>query len=347
MSWDWEKLREKQKKQSSGSGGSGGGGNNDIPPQLEDFFKNFKGLKFSGGILVAVVIIVLLWGQSMVYTVKDGSVGIVQRFGEYVRSEPAGLNFKFPNGIETLTKVDLQGVRTAQFGVISNNMDESLMLTGDLNVAIVPWIVQYRIKDPFKFLFEVNNPEGFLRNLSESSMRLIIGDRSIDEVINERDEIAQACLKVLQIELDKANTGIEIGQLELQITNVPPKVQPSFNKVNKAEQEKETMILTARKEYNQAIPAARGLAERIIREGEGYAIDRTNRALGDAKRFTQLYAEYSLAKDVTKRRLYLETMRDVFPKIGKKYIIDSDQKNLLPFLNMTGDDLPFQKDSKQ
>jgi len=346
MSWDWEKLREQQKRKSSGSGGSGGGGNDGIPPQLEDFFKNFKGLKFSGGILIVIVIIVLMWGKSMVYTVKDGSVGIIQRFGKYVRSEPAGLNFKFPDGIEMLSKVDLQGIRTAQFGVLSNRMEESLMLTGDLNVAVVPWIVQYRIKDPVKFLFEVNDPEGFLRNLSESSMRLIIGDRSIDEVINERDEIAQACLKVLQVELDEANTGIEIGQLELQKTNVPPKVQPSFNKVNKAEQEKETMILTARKEYNQAIPAARGNAERILREAEGYAVDRTNRAKGDASRFTQLYTEYFQAKDVTKRRLYLETMQDVFPKIGKKYIIDSDQKNLLPFLNMGDTNMPFQNTNK-
>jgi len=163
---------------------------------------------------------------------------------------------------------------------------------------------------------------------------LVVGDRSVNEVINEREEIATQCREVLQKELDNSKTGIRPVNLELKKTNVPPKVQPSFNAVNKAEQEKETMILTARKDYNQAIPAAKGEAERTIRAAEGYALDRINRAEGEASKFTALYNEYAKAKDVTKRRLYLEMFIDVFPKLGQKYLIDSSQKNFLPLLNI-------------
>jgi membrane protease subunit HflK len=208
------------------------------------------------------------------------------------------------------------------------------MLTGDLNVAVVPWIVQYRVKDPYNFLFKVRDPRRLLQDMSESSMRLVVGDRSIDEVISKRDEIAVEAKTVLQKELDQAESGIYIVTIELQKTNVPGPVQPSFNEVNQATQEKEQMIYRAREDYNKAIPTARGEAERTIRAAEGYALDRINRAQGDAARFTDQVTEYAKAKDVTKRRLYLETISEVFPKLGAKYIVDSDQKNVLPLLNL-------------
>ena len=211
---------------------------------------------------------------------------------------------------------------------------ESLMLTGDLNVAVVPWVVQYNIKNPKKYLFKVRDVTATLRDLAESTMRLVVGDRSITEVINKRGEIAERAKVLLQQELDEAETGINITTIEMQKTNVPEPVQPSWNEVNQAGQEKEKMIEQANARVNSRIPQARGQAEKTIKEAEGYALDRVNRAQGDATRFLALYEEYSKAKDVTKRRLYLEALREIFPKLGDKYIVDAEQKNLLPLLNL-------------
>jgi membrane protease subunit HflK len=208
------------------------------------------------------------------------------------------------------------------------------MLTGDLNVAIVPWIVQFRVKNPYDFLFKVRDVRRLLRDMSEASMRLVVGDRSVDEVINRRNEIAMEARGLLQAELDQAESGIHIVTIEMKKTSVPPPVQPSWNEVNQAEQQKEQMILQAQEDYNKAIPAARGEAERTVRAAEGYALNRVNRAKGDAARFVALYNEYIKAEDVTKRRLYLETIKETFPKMGQKYIVDSNQKNLLPLLNL-------------
>ena len=271
----------------------------------------------------------------------------MQRFGQFVRIAAPGPNFKLPFGIEKVTKVRQDRVYKEEFGFqserdpygsgyspASDTASISLMLTGDLNVAVVPWIVQYKIKDPYNYLFKVKDPTGLLRDLSESSMRLVVGDRSINEVITKRDEIAIEAHRVLQEELDQAETGINIVTVEMKKTNVPTPVQPSFNEVNQATQEKEKMIYQAREDYNKAIPAARGEAERTIKAAEGYALDRINRAKGDAARFEDLYREYAKAQDVTKRRLYLESLEDVLPKIERKFIVDADQQNVLPLLNL-------------
>jgi membrane protease subunit HflK len=201
-------------------------------------------------------------------------------------------------------------------------------------VAVVPWIVQYRIKDPYQYLFKVRNVRNTLRDLAEAAMRLVVGDRSINEVISKREEIAVQAQELLQKELDQAETGITVTTIEMKRTNVPDAVQPSFNEVNQAGQEKEKMIYQAREEYNKRVPQARGEAEKTIREAEGYALDRVNRAKGDASRFLSQYEEYVKADDVTRRRMYLEAMRDIIPKMGQKYIVDADQKSLLPLLNL-------------
>jgi membrane protease subunit HflK len=337
MPWDWDKLQ----KQKAGRGGS--------PPQMDEFISKFKGLKgkFPGlWIIIAIVIIIVIVSSSF-YTVGVNEVGVIQRFGKYVRTTSPGLHFKLPRGIEKLTKVKVRlvykeefGLRTIQAGVRTQYarpaayLNESLMLTGDLNVAVVPWIVQYRIKDPYKYLFKVRNVSFTLRDLAESTMRLVVGDRSINEVISKREEIADQAKVLLQKELDEAETGINVVTIEMKKTNVPEPVQPSFNEVNQATQEKERIVYQAREEYNKAIPAAKGDAEKTIKAAEGYALDRINRAKGDAARFLALYAEYSKAKDVTRRRLYLETLKDLFPKLGSKYIIDEEQKNVLPLLNL-------------
>ena len=335
MTWDWEKLKQQQQ----GRGGA--------PPQMDEIVERIRKIKFPGGPLFIVLILIVALIITSVFTVKQNEVGIVQFFGRYVRTVDPGLNFKLPLGIEKVTKVNVREIQTEEFGFStteaqvrsrfrsgSENASESLMLTGDLNVAVVPWIVQFRIENPYNFLFKVRDVRRLLRDMSEAAMRLVVGDRSVDEVINKRDEIAVEARGLLQAELDQAESGIHIVTIEMKKTSVPPPVQPSWNEVNQSEQEKEQMILQAKEDYNKAIPAARGEADRTIKAAESYALNRVNRAKGDAARFVALYSEYSKAKDVTKRRLYLETIKQTFPKLGQKFIIDADQKNLLPLLNL-------------
>jgi membrane protease subunit HflK len=338
MAWDWEKLQQQKKP--------GGGG---TPPQMGDLLEKIKGAKgkVPGFWIIILIIIILYLATSTLYTVGVDEVGIVQRFGKYVRTTNPGLNIKFPGGIEKVTKVKVRyvykeefGFRTLKAGVRtryasgSAYLNESLMLTGDLNVAVVPWIVQYRIKDPYLYLFKVRNVTATLRDLAQATMRLVVGDRSINEVISKRQEMASQAEVLLQKELDEAETGIKVTTIEMKKTNVPERVQPSFNEVNQAIQEKEKMIYQALEQKNKFIPQARGQAEKTIKSAEGYALDRVNRAKGDAARFLAQYEEYAKAKDVTRRRLYLEALRDIFPKLGSKYIVDEDQNNLLPLLNI-------------
>jgi len=338
MNWDWEKLKKQQEGKEGGI----------VPPKMDDLVEKFKKFKLPGGPLLILLFALIFFGTSTFYTIGVDEVGVVQRFGKYVRTSQPGLNFKLPSGIEKVTKVKVRRVYKEEFGFRSLRTEDTrkstfvggestnvaLMLTGDLNVALVPWIVQYRIKDPYKFLFKVHDIRRLLTDMSEAAMRLVVGDRSINEVISKREEIAVEAREVLQVEMDNADSGINVVTIEMKKTNVPDPVQPSFNEVNQATQEKEKMIYQAKEDYNKAIPAARGEAERTIKAAEGYALDRVNRAKGNAARFEALYKEYAKAKDVTKRRLYLETMKDILPKLGDKYIIDSDQKNVLPLLNL-------------
>ncbi|MCG2754312.1 MAG: FtsH protease activity modulator HflK [Desulfobacteraceae bacterium] len=341
MNWDWDKLKQRQQS----VGGSG------MPPGVDELVKKFKGFKLPGGLpggpIIILILIALFFGSSMFYTIGVDEVGVIQRFGKYIRTSQPGLNFKLPAGIEKITKVKIKRVYKEEFGFRSSgrdirerfptggsDIDVSLMLTGDLNVGVVPWIVQYRIKDPYNYLFKVQSVPKLLSDMSEAAMRLVVGDRSLNEVITKREEIAIEARHILQKELDNAEAGINIVTIEMKKTNVPEPVQPSFNQVNQAVQEKEQMIYKAREDYNKAVPAAKGEAERTIKAAEGYALDRINRAKGDSSRFTAVYKEYIKAKDVTKRRLYLETIQELLPKLGQKYIIDSEQKNLLPLLNL-------------
>lgn len=342
MAWDWDKLKEQQSQRT--------GGPPQPPIQIDELIDRFKNSKFSGmWWLIILLIVLIIGGATTAYTVDQNEVGVIQRFGKYTRTTSPGLHFKLPNGIEKVTKVKVDLVNKEEFEGI-DSMDRagsryasgsetgkiSLMLTGDLNVAEVPWIVQYRIKDARNYLFKVEDPESTLRDLSEATMRLVVGDRSINEVITKRKEIADEAMALLQKELDEAETGFIIRTIEMRKTNVPGPVQASFNEVNQAVQEKEKMVYQAKEEYNRAVPKAKGEAERVIRGAEGYELDRVNRAQGDASRFMSLYAEYKKAPEVTRRRMYLEAMKDVLPNMGGKFIVDSDQKSLLPLLNLTG-----------
>jgi membrane protease subunit HflK len=336
MNWDWEKLKEQQQSKTGG-----------VPPQMDEIVKQFRQFKLPGGPLVLLLVVLAALIASSVYTVAVDEVGVVQRFGKYVRTTQPGLKFKLPAGVEKVTKVKVRRIYKEEFGFRSERLSErsrfastsesdsaSLMLTGDLNVALVPWIVQYRIKDPYKFLFKVHDVRRLLTDMSEAAMRLVVGDRSINEVINKRNEIAVEAKRVLQEELDHAETGIHVVTIEMKKTNVPKPVQPSFNEVNQATQEKEKVIYQAKEDYNKAIPQARGEADRTIKAAEGYALDRVNRAKGDVSRFNAIYTEYAKAKDVTRRRIYLEALREIIPKLGDKYYVDANQQNLLPLLNL-------------
>jgi membrane protease subunit HflK len=316
---------------------------------IEDYLKRIPRRNYLKPILagiIAILLIVLL--SSTFYSVSAESVGVVQRFGCYVRTTQPGLHFKLPIGIEQVTKVPVSRILTQEFGYRTSKpgirtqrtnqsfYDESLMLTGDLNVVVLDWIVQYKVSDPRAYLFNVRNVEETIRDVSEAAMRQIVGDRSVDGVLTvERMQVGEdAALKMQEI-LDRYEIGIKIVTVKLQDVTPPDQVKPAFNSVNEAKQEKEQMINEAMKEYNTIIPKARGDAEKTIKEAEGYAIDRINRAEGDASRFIDLYQQYSKAQDVTRRRLYLETMSKVYPKVKNKYIIDEDEKGVLRLLPLT------------
>jgi membrane protease subunit HflK len=293
--------------------------------------------------LAAAVLFFLFTGY---YQVEPHEVGVVQRLGKFVRKTQPGPHFKLPFGIETVTKVPVQRQLTMEFGFHTvqaavrsefaqspEELLEAKMLTGDLNVAVVEWIVQYKIDDPEKYLFDVRNPERTFRDMSEAAMRQVVGDHSVDEVLTiGRETIAQEAKEELQKLCTRYQIGVTVQQLVLQDVNPPDPVKPAFNEVNQAIQEKERAINEAWAEYNKAVPRAKGEAEQAVRSAEGYALERVNNAEGDAKRFTALVAEYRKAPAVTRKRIYLETMAQLMPKVGRKLLVDEQAKGILPLL---------------
>jgi membrane protease subunit HflK len=281
----------------------------------------------------------------MYFVVEADEVGVILRFGKFHSEVSPGLNFKIPI-IDQVEKVPVLrqlkhefGFRTIEANVrstFSNDiLDESLMLTGDLNSATVEWIAQYNIKDAYKYLFKVNNVEQTFRYINEAVMREIVGDRSVNEVITiGREEIALLAKQRIQEICDQYETGISVEQIILQDVNPPEDVKPAFNEVNEAEQQKNRMINEALSEYNKIIPKARGDARRIIEEARGYYTERINRAKGDAQRFNEFYREYLKAPEVTKQRIYQETMQEILSKVGKKIISDEKAGNILPIYDL-------------
>ncbi len=297
--------------------------------------------------LVVVGVIILILLASSFYQIRPEEIGLILRFGKYVKTTRPGLHLKIPY-VEALEKVPVQrqlkkefgfrtitpGIRT-EYRVTPESAREAVMLTGDLNVAVVEWIVQYKIKDPYKYLFKIRDVDSTFHYMNEAVVRKVVGDSSVDEVITiGRARIASEAKEELQKLCDLYEIGIEVSQLILQDVNPPDPVQPSFNDVNESLQEKERKINDARAEYNQEIPRAKGEAEQMISASEGYAMERINRAQGDANRFKNIYREYARAPLVTRKRLYLETINQILPKISKKIIFDENLKNLLPLLNL-------------
>lgn len=305
---------------------------------MEALFKNAR------QIVVGALVLVLVW--TGFFQIGAEEVGIITRFGKYTREVNSGLNFKIPL-IEGVVKVPVERQQKQEFGfrTVESNVrsdytkrgtaDESLMLTGDLNLADVEWVVQYRISNAYQYLFKVRHPETTLRDLSESSMRQVVGDRTVNEVLTVgRTEVALAVKDLIQNLSDEYELGIRIEQVVLQDVNPPDPVKSAFNAVNEAQQEKETLINQAKSEYNRVIPHARGQARETIQKAEGYATARVNNAQGEATRFELLYQEYVKAPEVTRRRLYMETMQRVLPELGNKIITDQEGNNVLPLLQM-------------
>ena len=299
-------------------------------------------------VLYAILgLIILVCLATSFYTVEADEIAVVLMFGKSVRQAEPGLHFKLPLGIERAINVPVRkvfkeefGFRTLRAGVRTqydtrDYSEESLLLTGDLNIADVEWVVQYKIKDPKSFLFSVRNPQRALRDLTESVMSRVIGDRTVSEVLTiGRIEIAAEVEVNLQQLLDLYQTGLDVANVTLQDVNPPEAVKSAFNAVNEAKQEKDRLINEAWRDYNQSVPKSKGLAAQKISEAQGYALKRVNEAQGDADRFKAIRSEYQKAKEVTRRRLYLEAMREVLPQVKEIYIIDGQANSPIPILQL-------------
>lgn len=301
------------------------------------------GLRTAGVLLVAAF---FLW--TTVYTIPAEAEGVVQRFGRFSRVVMPGLHFKLPFGVDVVSVVPVKRQLKQEFGFGTPGSgnpwqslpesawpEEKTMVTGDLNVVLVEWVVQYRIDNPEHYLFNVRNPDATLRDASENVMREVVGDRTVDEVITiGRRQIEDEALQKLQALVTAYRMGLRIDQVQLKNVNPPERVQASFNEVNQAQQEKERAINVANGEYNKSIPRARGRADQTIRAADGYAKRRVNEAEGDVAKFSALLAEYVKAPEVTRRRLYLETMDEVLPRLKNKVVVSEDVKGVLPLLDL-------------
>ncbi len=303
--------------------------------------------QFKSALPLVILFLVGIVAWNCWYTVEPEEVGLILRFGKFQRESQPGLHFKMPYPVEQVIKIPVQrqlkeefGFRTRIPGVRTiysqkNFEHESLMLTGDLNVAVVEWITQYRIRNPYFYLFKVKNPRQTFRDMNEAIMREVVGDKTVTNVLTVgRQEIADEVKGKLQELCNQYQTGIVVEQIVLQDANPPDPVKPSFNEVNQAQQEKQRMINDAWAEYNRVIPRAKGQALQTIQEAKGYSADRINRAKGDALFFEQILKAYKKAPRVTKDRLFIETMEDIYPRFEKKVIIDEKVKGLIPLLGL-------------
>jgi len=320
-----------------------------IPPELSRVAEHLRQrppghwplLSVIAGVLVAVGLF------TSYYKVDPEETGVILRLGQYHGSAGPGLHFKIPFGVDHVYKVKTgrvlkeefgfrtlrAGVRTAYSPKSFDN--ESLTLTGDLNVSDIEWIVQYQIAAPFKFLFRISNPEETIRDISESVVRQVVGNSNVDEVLTtKRAALASDIQREIQQILSQYDIGVRIVTVKFQDVNPPEAVKPAFNEVNEAEQQKESLIFQAREQYNREVPKARGEAKRTIQEAEGYAVARINRAKGEAARFLALLTEYRRAPAVTKQRLYLETLEQGLPQVKEITVLDDKGTRALPLLDL-------------
>ena len=298
----------------------------------------------------AVLILVLLGLFSSVYTVQPEERAVVKRFGRVVRIEESGLRFKLPYGIDEQFSVPTERVLKEEFGFRTEHpgqrtvyrktdatVQESMMLSGDLNVIDVEWVVQYRISDPNRFLHRVRNVPETIRDVSESVMRQAVGNRLGSDVLTVgRVEIAALVREEMQSVLDSYDMGVQITAVELQDVTPPDPVKPAFNEVNEARQEREQLINEAEKQKNEELYRVEGEAAQIRAEALGYKAERVNTAKGDVARFVAILEQYNSAPEITRQRLFLETMEEVLKRAGKIYVVDPGQMMPIPLLNVEG-----------
>ena len=335
----------------------GGFGPYGQPPSLDAIIQKiqqqWQSFHFKGSpiliLLPIAVILISLW--TAWFTVQPEETGIVQRFGKVTRTAGPGLHFKAPLGIETVRTLPTARVLKEEFGFRTLSSatgqrtqyaadsksfkSESLMLTGDLNVIDVQWIMQYRIEDPILFLFNVRDTQKTIRDITEAVMRRVVGNRLGSDVLTvARVEVSTEAKEEIQKILSEYKTGVRLVTVELQDVTPPDSVKPAFNEVNEARQDKERTINQAQEQANREIPKAGGEAAQSISQSEGYALERINRAKGEANRFLAILADYEGAPEVTRRRMYLESMSGFLAGLKDLYIVDSDQKALIPWLPM-------------
>jgi len=298
---------------------------------------------------IILVIVVVQVVYSSFFMIAPSEVGVILRLGQYSRTTPSGLHFKIPY-VDKLFRVDVENIRKEEFGFRSRPSQqvtfekrgydsESLMLTADKNVINVAWIVQYKVADPYAFLFKVADVMQAIRDMSESVTRRIVGNMDFDYVLSNRDLLAASVKIELQSQLDglfpKSMSGVTIGTVQFQDINPPDQVKPAFNEVNEADQDMKRLVNEAEENYNRVIPKAAGDAKRIVEEAYGYQAQRINNAKGETQRFLDILKEYKAAPDVTRKRMYLETMKNILPDVQSVYVIDKTQQAPLPLLNIT------------
>ena len=345
--------------------GGQGGSQPSLEDSLEQIRQKFKGIKGGDSLITAIVIVLVLGiaGWTSWFTVQPEETGVVQRFGKVMRTADPGLHFKWPFNIERVWLVPTARVLKEEFGFRTTAVksgertrysegrsfeDESLMLTGDLNVIDVQWIVQYRIQDPIAYLFNVRNTPKTIRDITEAIMRRAVGNRLGSDVLTTaRVEIASEAKEEIQKVLSDYRCGVRLVTVELQDVTPPDPVKPAFNEVNESRQDKERTINQAQEQANREIPKARGVATQSISEAEGYATERVNNARGEAARFEAILGEYQRAPQVTRRRLYLEAMADFLSGVKGVYIVDEDQKALVPWIGLDSGMAPSVKGGQQ
>lgn len=306
-----------------------------------------KPLRFTLGAIACIGLLLTFFSLLFGFrSVPTNSVGVKLRFGAFQSATGPGLSYVIPY-VDELVIVPTQRLLKLEFGFSTPNAsnpyqhdseaeDTETMITGDLNTALVPWVVQYRITDPKMYLFSAREPEQTLRDLSESVMREVIGDRTVDEVLTiGRHDIETSTLKRLADLCSEYKLGLQIQQVQLATVRPPPVVQDAFNEVNQAQQEKQTAINQAWAVYNDAVPNAGGQAKERQKQAEAYAFRRVNQAKGDAEKFTLILNEYRKAPEVTRRRIYLEQMQALLPSLQKKIIVDDSLRNILQTLPLT------------
>jgi membrane protease subunit HflK len=315
------------------------------PPALINLNLPRPPMRLIGAAVLIFAALIVLW--TSYYTVPAESEAVVLRFGKFLKTVEPGLHFKIPLGVDEISILPTRRQLKLEFGFYTSGysnpdqpsrqqLDEKSMVTGDLNAALVEWVVQYRIDDPKEYLFDVRAPAQTLRDLSEAAMREVIGDRTVDEVITiGRQDIEVSALTRMQDLAKRYKLGVRVDQVQLKNVNPPREVQASFNEVNRAQQDRENAINIANGDYNEAVPRARGQADQTIRGAEGYRFKRVNEAEGDVASFNAMLGQYIKAPEITRTRLYLETMGDVLPAMGPKIIIDDSMKQFLPILPLS------------